>query len=165
MIMSEYRETTKAIQESDEVEIIDWLIDVYFVAVGTYFKLWWNIELLEKKLSTFSDKNATMRKVNWKIIDFKINMNIWKKGEAIENIVDVCLYCLELLMNIIKNKEWVEECINEVCRSNNSKLPFEKDENGKVRKGKNFKKPRLLLILQKYIFNEYWNEKHKFIYN
>lgn len=86
LLMEEAMETVYAHATNDKIEIVDWLIDVMFVAIWTLHKLW-------------------------------------------------------------LTEEQITQCYEEVCRSNFSKLPFVKTEDGKVKKWPNFTRPDFTNII------------------
>lgn len=79
MLMEEVEETIKAIEEDDYIEILNWIIDIFFVWIWTLHKRWFTAEQIEDWLNrvimnNFSkfeyDENwyhTCIRDSNWKI--------------------------------------------------------------------------------------------------
>ncbi len=57
LIMEESLETMNAIDQKDEVEIVDWCIDTIFVMIGTLHKLGLAIEQIEECFDEVVDSN------------------------------------------------------------------------------------------------------------
>ncbi len=92
---------------------------------------WLEIDMLKEELSETEQaikNNDTIEVVDW-IIDL-IFVGIWTLHKMWLSADDI---------------SWA---FNEVCDSNDSKFPFKKDENWKVKKNPNFKRPDLSKIIR-----------------
>ena len=150
LILEEALEIDDAKKDNDIVEIIDWYIDVIFVAVWTIYKLKaqptfklgppiGSISSLLNKSKAYKDEDA-----DWvlKVCETVIWMSLWY-----------------LYKNF--NKSLVDECYNEICASNNSKFHRDdqwnvvcvRNDEWKIMKWEGFVRPDLKKILFKYWLN------------
>ena len=139
MLLEEAEETEKAKAENDIVEIMDGYLDVIFVAQWTLYKLW----IVARPPIWAEDAD---------IRNFIQNRKIAYEKEQRLTVSSVCSHAISMSMGYLyKNfpRKVVDECFNEVCDSNMSKLPFKKDKNGKVKKWPNFFRPKIEEILKR----------------
>lgn len=67
MLTEELNETIEAINNNDRIEILDWVIDLFFVWVGTLHKLWFTPEQIEEALDLIIENNLSkFHYENWK---------------------------------------------------------------------------------------------------
>lgn len=139
MLLEEAQETEKAKDENDLVEIMDWYLDVIFVAQWTLYKLW-----------------LVARPPRWpkngNIATFLLNRSVAYEKEQKVTVGSICSQAISMSTWYLYSnfpRKIVDECFNEVCDSNMSKLPFKKDKNGKVKKWPNFFRPKIEEILKR----------------
>lgn len=87
MLEEEFNETKMAISSNDKVEIVDWAIDMVFVAIGTLYKLWVNKETIEKCFTSVCDSNFSKLPFT-KTVDGKVKKWPLFQRPNIEEILD-----------------------------------------------------------------------------
>lgn len=79
--------------------------------------------------------------------EYKAAMLRWDMIEIMDWAIDMAYVLGWTLYKLGFTKEQVEKCYQEICDSNDSKLPYSKDRYGKVTKWENYFKPDLKGIL------------------
>jgi len=74
-------------------------------------------------------------------------MSLWDKVETVYWLIDLIFVALWTLHKRWLSADQIVRSFDEVCNSNFSKIPFSKDENGKISKWPNFKRPDFSGIL------------------
>lgn len=142
MFMEEFDETNQAYTNQDLVEIADWLIDMVFVYGWTLMKLWYTLEEVNSEFWDFIGIDEAVASYNhWLENDDKKLLIQWFQG-----LIDVVYR--ELMSKWVSMRN-ITRCFDEICDSNDSKLPFEKNAEWKVIKWKSYRKPELLPLLTK----------------
>jgi len=80
-----------------------------------------------------------------------------KKGDLIESVdwlIDIIFVAIGTMYKLWLSSDKITACRDEVCRSNDSKLPFTKWEDGKVKKWPNYTRPDLGSILRNHTLSE-----------
>lgn len=90
MLSEEFAELIVALKEKDKIEAVDWLLDIFWVGIGSLHKLWLNAEqisdsfeeIMKSNYSKFVDWEC-IKNENWKIMKprtyFKPNLKQFVK--------------------------------------------------------------------------------------
>lgn len=164
MLKEEVDETKHAMWEWDLIEIVDWLVDILFVAFGTCYKLGIDVSEVSDIISEdFSDSDIwyittnSMNKVVSDLLWMKTWLNLGKIELAKPDLFSAIINTYKTLCILLWDRILVIKCYEEVCKSNFSKLPFEKDSTGKIKKWKNFRKPNLTKIIRgSLVWDKFW---------
>lgn len=124
MLQEEINEYNQATIENDIIEIMDGWIDILRVCCWTFYKAWFPMwEGFTFEISFDSTPIWEYLKIAWySSLMSSVIRSLWKRFTAIE----------------------IKQARDAVAESNNSKLVDGKavrDSNGKIMKGKNYKKP------------------------
>lgn len=146
MIDEEVMEIENAIKRDDKVEIVDGCIDVLFVVAGTIWKSW---EDMENIIALYGFENVRDEFDLLCISDWMYELKHYSHNAHLHIMDDWCdVYncAIQIMYLLWLSREDINRAWDEVCRSNDSKLPFEKDENGKVKKSGSYTKPDLSFL-------------------
>lgn len=141
MISEEYKELVDAQKAWDTVETLDALLDIIFVLWWTLHKFWRinnNTSLHFEQAKWILDAHPDNTMLPDGINDiYKGIMKQTIMQEHIRYVINMCFFLATEITSIPL------DALEEVCRSNETKLPFTKNKNGKIQKSKSFEKPIL----------------------
>jgi len=82
----------------------------------------------------------------------------WDLVESVDWLIDIIFVAIGTMHKLWLSSDKITACRDEVCRSNDSKIPFTKWEDGKVKKWPNYTRPDLDSILSNIFVNcEVWD--------
>jgi predicted HAD superfamily Cof-like phosphohydrolase len=105
----------------------------------------WNVKA--GNLQGDIDYELEVNMLKEELMETMVAMNNNDKIEIVDGLIDLIYVATGTLHKLGLDNTQIIQCFHEVCDSNDSKMPFEKDVDGKIKKSKNYFKPNLKRFL------------------